>query len=72
MNFLLVFTVCSMVTTNCLDTLSTGKKFDTFKECSMAGYDLIKDQALIFPPLQFEIDKPAFLFDCIEIPNQSI
>jgi hypothetical protein len=38
----------------------------------MAGYDLIKDQALIFPPLQYEIDKPAFLFDCIEIPNQSI
>jgi hypothetical protein len=72
MNFLLVFTVCSMVTTNCLDTLSTGKKFDTFRECSMAGYDLIKDQALIFPTLQFEIDKPAFLFDCIEIPNQSI
>jgi hypothetical protein len=61
-----------MVTTNCLDTISTGKKFDTFRECSMAGYDLIKDQALIFPPLQFEIDKPVFLFDCIEIPNQSI
>lgn len=61
-----------MVTTNCLDTISTGKKFDTFRECSMAGYDLIKDQALIFPPLQYEIDKPAFLFDCIEIPNQSI
>ena len=61
-----------MVTTNCLDTISTGKKFDTFRECSMAGYDLIKYQAIIFPPLQYEIDKPAFLFDCIEIPNQSI
>ena len=72
MNFLLVITVCSMVNGNCLDTMSTGKKFETFRECSMAGYDLIKDQALIFPPLQYEVDKPAFLFDCIEIPNQSI
>ena len=67
MNFLLVITVCSMVTTNCLDTLSTGKKFDTFRECSMAGYDFIKDQALIFPPLQFEIDKPAFLFQIVMV-----
>ena len=61
-----------MVNGNCLDTLSTGKQFDTFRECSMVGYDLIKDQALRFSPLQFEIDKPAFLFDCIEIPEQSI
>ena len=72
MKFLLVITVCSMVNGNCLDTLSTGKQFDTFRECSMVGYDLIKDQALRFSPLQFEIDKPAFLFDCIEIPEQSI
>ncbi len=27
MKFLLVFTVCSMVNGNCLDTMSTGKKF---------------------------------------------
>ena len=72
MNFLLVFTVCSMVNGNCLDTLSTGKQFDTFRECSMVGYDLIKDQALKFPLLKYEVDKPAFLFDCIPFKINSV
>ncbi len=72
MNFLLVFTVCSMVTTNCLDTLSTGKKFDTFRECSMAGYEFIAEQNKLFPLDQFEKVKPSFHFDCIETPEQSI
>jgi hypothetical protein len=72
MNFLLVFTVCSMVTTNCLDTLSTGKKFDTFRECTIAGYDFIIEQNKLFPLDQFEKVKPSFHFDCIETPEQSI
>ena len=67
MKFLLVFTACSMVSSNCLDTLSTGKTFDSFRECSIAGYDMILDQAHRYPPIQFEIDQPAFLFDCIPI-----
>ena len=67
MKFLLVFTACSMLNGNCLDTLSTGKTFDSFRECSIAGYDMILDQAHRYPPLQFEADQPAFLFDCIPI-----
>jgi len=72
MNFLLVITVCSMVTTNCLDTLSTGKKFDTFRECTIAGYEFIAEQNKLFPLDQFEKVKPSFHFDCIETPEQSI
>ena len=72
MNFLLVFTVCSMVTTNCLDTLSTGKKFNTFRECTIAGYEFIAEQNKLFPLDQFEKVKPSFHFDCIETPEQSI
>ena len=67
MKYLLVFTACSMLNGNCLDTLSTGKTFDSFRECSIAGYDMILDQAHRYPPLQFEADLPAFLFDCIPI-----
>jgi len=70
MNFLLVFTVCSMVTTNCLDTISTGKKFDTFRECTIAGYDFITEQNKLFPLNQFEKVKPSFNFDCIETAEQ--
>ena len=72
MNFLLVFTVCSMVTTNCLDTISTGKKFNTFRECTIAGYEFIAEQNKLFPLDQFEKVKPSFHFDCIETPEQSI
>lgn len=66
MKFLLVYTACSMITTNCIDTLSTGKTFDTFRECSIAGYELISEQNKIFPKEQFDKVRPAFLFDCIE------
>ena len=72
MNFLLVFAVCSIVNGNCLDTMSTGKKFNTFRECTIAGYEFIAEQNKLFPLDQFEKVKPSFHFDCIETPEQSI
>ena len=72
MKFLLVFTVCSMVNTNCLDPMSTGKKFDNFRDCTIAGYEFIAQQNKLFPLDQFEKVKPSFHFDCIENPEQSI
>jgi hypothetical protein len=72
MNFLLVFTVCSMVNGNCLDTMSTAKKFNTFRECTIAGYEFIAEQNKLFPLDQFEKVKPSFHFDCIETTEQSI
>ena len=72
MNFLLVFAVCSIINGNCLDTMSTGKKFNTFRECTIAGYEFIAEQNKIFPLDQFEKVKPSFHFDCIETPEQSI
>lgn len=72
MKFLLVFTICSMVNGNCLDTMSTGKKFDTFRECTLTGYDFITEQNKLFPLDQFEQTKPSFNFDCIETLDQSI
>ena len=71
MNFLLVFTVCSMVNSNCLDTMSTGKKFDTFRECTIAGYEFIAEQNKLFPIDQFDKVKPSFHFDCKETKEQS-
>ncbi len=44
MKFLLIFTICSMVNGNCLDVMSTGKKFDSFRECTIAGYEFIAEQ----------------------------
>ena len=72
MKFLLVFTVCSMVNGNCLDTMSTGKKFDTFRECTIAGYVFIAEQNKLFPIDQFDKVKPAYSFDCVETQEQSI
>ena len=72
MKFLLVFTVCSMVNGNCLDTMSTGKKFNNLRDCTIAGYELIAEQNKIFPIDQFEKVKPSFSFDCVETPEQSI
>ena len=72
MNFLLVFAVCSIINGNCLDTISTGKKFNTFRECTIAGYEFIAEQNKLFPLDQFEKVKPSFHFDCIETPEQSI
>jgi hypothetical protein len=72
MNFLLVFAVCSIINGNCLDTMSTGKKFNTFRECTIAGYEFIAEQNKLFPLDQFEKVKPSFHFDCIETPEQSI
>jgi hypothetical protein len=72
MNFLLVFTVCSIINGNCLDTMSTDKKFNTFRECTIAGYEFIAEQNKLFPLDQFEKVKPSFHFDCIETPEQSI
>ena len=60
-----------MVNNQCLDTLSTGRAFDTFRECSIAGYEMILDQAHRFAPLQFEVDKPAFLFDCMPFKQEA-
>jgi hypothetical protein len=71
MNFLLVFTVCSMVNGNCLDTMSTGKKFNTFRECTIAGYEFIAEQNKLFPLDQFEKVKPSFHFDCKETAEQT-
>jgi hypothetical protein len=71
MNFLLVFTVCSMVNGNCLDTMSTGKKFNTFRECTIAGYEFIAQQNKLFPLDQFEKVKPSFHFDCKETAEQT-
>jgi hypothetical protein len=72
MNFLLVFAVCSIINGNCLDTMSTGKKFNTFRECTIAGYEFIAEQNKLFPLDQFEKVKPSFHFDCIETPEKSI
>lgn len=72
MKFLLVFTVCSMVNGNCLDTMSTTKKFDTLRECTVAGYDFISEQNKLFPVDQFDKVKPSFSFDCVETREQSI
>jgi hypothetical protein len=72
MNFLLVFAVCSIINGNCLDTMSTGKKFNTFRECTIAGYEFIAEQNKLFPLDEFEKVKPSFHFDCIETPEQSI
>ena len=72
MNFLLVFAVCSIINGNCLDTMSTGKKFNTFRECTIAGYEFIAEQNKLFPLDQFEKVKPSFHFDCIETTEQSI
>jgi hypothetical protein len=71
MNFLLVFTVCSMINGNCLDTMSTGKKFNTFRECTIAGYEFIAEQNKLFPLDQFEKVKPSFHFDCKETAEQT-
>jgi hypothetical protein len=71
MNFLLVFTVCSMVNGNCLDTMSTGKKFNTFRECTIAGYEFIAEQNKLFPLDQFDKVKPSFHFDCKETAEQT-
>ena len=61
-----------MVNGNCLDTMSTGKKFDTLRDCTIAGYELIAEQNKIFPIDQFDKVKPSFSFDCIETAEQSI
>lgn len=71
MKFLLVFTVCSMVNGNCLEVMSTGKKFNTFRECTIDGYIFIAEQNKLFPIDQFEKTKPSFHFDCLETPEQS-
>ena len=71
MKFLLVFTVCSMVNGNCLEVMSTGKKFDTFRECTIVGYEFIAEQNKLFPIDQFEKTKPSFHFDCLETLEQS-
>ena len=52
--------------------MSTGKKFDTFRECTIAGYEFIAEQNKLFPIDQFDKVRPAFMFDCIETPEQSI
>lgn len=72
MKFLLVFSVCSMVNTNCLDPMSTGKKFDNFRDCTIAGYEFIAEQNKLFPIDQFDKVKPAYSFDCVETQEQSI
>ena len=51
--------------------MSTGKKFDTFRECTIAGYEFIAEQNKLFPIDQFEKAKPSFHFDCLETLEQS-
>jgi hypothetical protein len=72
MKFLLVFTVCSIVNGNCLEVMNTGKKFNTFRECTIAGYDFIAKENKLFSIDQFDKIKPSFHFDCIETSEQSI
>ena len=52
--------------------MSTGKKFNTFRECTIDGYIFIAEQNKLFPIDQFEKVKPSFHFDCLETPEQSI
>jgi len=72
MKFLLIVTIGSMVNGNCLDVMSTGKMVNTFRECTIAGYEFIAEQNKLFPLDQFEKVKPSFHFDCMETPEQSI
>ena len=51
--------------------MSTGKKFDTFRECTIVGYEFIAEQNKLFPIDQFEKTKPSFHFDCLETLEQS-
>ena len=60
-----------MVNGNCLDTMSTAKKFNTFRECTIAGYEFIAEQNKLFPLDQFEKVKPSFHFDCKETAEQT-
>lgn len=67
MKYLLIFTICSMMDGSCLPIKSTGRTFDTFKQCSLAGYEMIHIFAKEFDKDMFEEIRPAFIFDCKDI-----
>ena len=67
MTWILVLTICSAVNLTCLPPLTyTNIEYNSWSDCSLAGYKIARSVILIFPPEIIENDKLVGRFYCIK------
>lgn len=71
MKFILFLQLCLFVNNECMEPFNTNLKFDSFKECSIAGYQIILQEATNISEKDYNKFRPAFIFNCIEQFNES-
>ena len=64
---MLVLTICSAVNLTCLPPLTYTKiEYNSWSDCSLAGYKIAHNVVLTFPPETIENDKLVGRFYCIQ------
>jgi hypothetical protein len=68
MTWILVLTICSAVNLTCLPPLTyTNIEYNSWSDCSLAGYKIAHNVVLTFSPETIENDKLVGRFHCIKI-----
>ena len=49
MKFILIYTVCSFLSGDCLPEATSTKTFDNWHQCTQAGLEAIKQSIALFP-----------------------
>ena len=49
MKFVLIYTVCSFLSGECLPEITSTKIFDNCNQCTQAGLEAIKESIALFP-----------------------
>ena len=71
MKYLLVLHLCSFLTQTCPGMVHPQGKYDSWKECAIAGYKISGDTMATIPKDKINKGKLAIKFECIEIKEKS-
>jgi len=71
MKYLLVLHLCSFLTQTCPGMVYPQGKYDSWKECAIAGYTISGDTMATMPKDQINKGKLAIKFECIEIKEST-
>ena len=69
-SWILILTICSGIDFKCLPPLAyTDTVYNSWSECSLAGYKIANNVILAFPPKTIENNRLAGRFYCKKIQN---
>ena len=72
MKFILVLHLCSMLTSECFESVHVGLSFNDHRDCAIAVYDISGASLKALNPERVNKEELAVKFECIKVPNKPI